>query len=174
MRLMISEMPCRAIRAKPTGSSSLTGQRIRPPAFDEASLMLPGLDEPRPGEIGEDHADRQQEQEAADDVDPDARALGHHAVDEVDADVLVHLERVGRAEQHHAGEHVPLDFEPAVRALAEEIAAGGVAGADQAGQQHEPVGDRRANCAFTQSMALLNPSRTDMILPLSLATYPVV
>ena len=39
MRLMISETPCSAISAKPTGSSSLTGQRIRPPAFDEASLM---------------------------------------------------------------------------------------------------------------------------------------
>ena len=54
----------------------------------------------------------------------------HHAVDEVDAHVLVHLERVGRAEQHHAGEHVPLDFQPGVRALAEQIAAAGVAGAD--------------------------------------------
>ena len=39
MRLMISEMPCSAIRAKPTGSSSLTGQRIRPPALDDASSI---------------------------------------------------------------------------------------------------------------------------------------
>ena len=141
MRLMISETPCSAIRQKPTGSSSFTGQRTRPPAFDDASLMLPGIDEPRPGEIGEDDADRQQEQNAADDVDPDAGALGHHAVDEVDAHVLVHLERVGRAEQHHAGEHVPLDFQPAVRAFAEQIAAAGVAGADQRGEQHEIIGD---------------------------------
>ena len=37
MRLMISEMPCSAISAKPTGSSSLTGQRTRPPAFDDCS-----------------------------------------------------------------------------------------------------------------------------------------
>ena len=39
MRLMISEMPCSAISAKPTGSSSFTGQRISPPALDEVSLI---------------------------------------------------------------------------------------------------------------------------------------
>src|SRR5262249_8920584 len=36
-RLMISEMPCRAISAKPTGISSLTGQRMSPPAFEDCS-----------------------------------------------------------------------------------------------------------------------------------------
>ena len=40
--------------------------------------------------------------------------LGHHAVDQIDPDMLIHLECVGCAEQHHAGEHVPLDLEPAV------------------------------------------------------------
>ena len=79
--------------------------------------------------------------DAADEVDPDARALGHHAVEQVDAHMLVDLERIGRAEQHHAGEHVPLHFEPGVRADAEQVAAGGIAGADQAGEQHEPVGN---------------------------------
>ena len=39
MRLMSSEMPCSAISAKPSGSMSLTGQRIRPPAFDDVSSM---------------------------------------------------------------------------------------------------------------------------------------
>ena len=37
MRLMISEIPCSAISAKPTGSSNFTGQRIRPPALVETS-----------------------------------------------------------------------------------------------------------------------------------------
>src|SRR5262245_14057337 len=55
--------------------------------------------------------------------------------------MLVDLERVGAAEQDHAGEHVPLHFEPGVRARAEQIAARRIAGADQAGQQHEPIGD---------------------------------
>ena len=99
----------------------------------------PRFDEPGPGEINEDHADRQEKQHAANDVDPDARALRYHPVDQVDADVLVHFERVGAAEQDHAGEHVPLHLEPAVRAFAEQITAHGVAGADHAGQQHQPV-----------------------------------
>jgi hypothetical protein len=43
--------------------------------------------------------------------------------------------------QHHAGEHIPLDLEPAVGAFAEQVARHGVAGADQARQQHEPIGD---------------------------------
>ena len=68
-------------------------------------------------------------------------ALGDHPVEQVDAHVLVHLERIGAAEQHHAGEHVPLHFEPGVGACAEQIAARRIAGADQAGQEHEPVGD---------------------------------
>jgi hypothetical protein len=34
---MISESPA-GHQAKPTGSSSFTGQRIRPPAFDEPPL----------------------------------------------------------------------------------------------------------------------------------------
>src|SRR5215831_9789327 len=55
--------------------------------------------------------------------------------------MLVHLERVGGAEQHHARKHVPLGFEPAVGAFAEEISAERVARADQAGQQHQAVGN---------------------------------
>ena len=39
MRLMISEMPCKASSAKPTGRTSLTGQRSSPPAFDELSWI---------------------------------------------------------------------------------------------------------------------------------------
>src|SRR5690242_868609 len=39
-RLMISEMPCNAIRKNPTGSSSFTGQRSSPPAFDDSSWSL--------------------------------------------------------------------------------------------------------------------------------------
>src|SRR5205085_10482122 len=38
MRLMISETPCSAIRPKPIGMMSFTGQRISPPALDEPSL----------------------------------------------------------------------------------------------------------------------------------------
>ena len=139
MRLMISEMPCSAISAKPTGSSKLHRPADQAAGIGRDLADPPGFNEPGPREIHEDDADRQQEQKTADDVDPDARTLGDHAVDEIDAHMLVHLERIGRAEQHHGGEHVPLDFEPAVRAHAEQIAAEGIAGADQAGQQDHPV-----------------------------------
>ncbi len=141
MRLMISEIPCSAIKKKPTGSIELDRPAQQAAGVGRDFTDPPGFDEPRPGEVGQDHADRQQEQKAADDVDPDPRAFRDHAVDEVDAHVLVHLERIGGAEQHHAGEHVPLDFEPGVRARAEQVAAGRIARADQAGEQHQPVGN---------------------------------
>ena len=47
-----------------------------------------------------------------------ARAVADHAVDQVDADVLVDLQRLGRAEHHHGGEHVPLRFEERVGVVA--------------------------------------------------------
>src|SRR5689334_2821373 len=40
IRLMISETPCTAMRKKPTGKSNLTGHRTRPPALEEASLIV--------------------------------------------------------------------------------------------------------------------------------------
>jgi hypothetical protein len=82
----------------------LTGQRIRPPA----------LEEPGPGEIDEDDANRQKKQKAANNIDPDAHAFGHHPVEQINAYMLVQFERVGGAQQDHAGEHVPLDFKPGV------------------------------------------------------------
>src|SRR5262249_9585604 len=112
-----------------------------PPGIRGNLVDFPGVHEPGPGEIDENGAHRQKEQEAADNIDPDARALRGHAIEEVDADVLVHLQGLGAAEQHHGGKHVPLDFQPAVRADAEEVAAEGVPRADEAGKQHEPVGD---------------------------------
>src|SRR5207248_3175590 len=42
----------------------------------------PAVDEPRPREIDQDDADRQQEQNSADDVDPQPRALRYHPIDE--------------------------------------------------------------------------------------------
>ena len=63
------------------------------------------------------------------------------AVEQVDPDMLVQLQHVGGAEQEDAGEHLPLDLEPGVRAEAEEIARRGVAGADQAAEQHQPGRD---------------------------------
>ncbi len=61
--------------------------------------------------------------------------------------MLVQPQRLRRAEQHDAAEHVPLDLEPAVGRVAEQVADGGVAGADQAGQQHQPFGNEAGDIA---------------------------
>ena len=44
-------------------------------------------------------------------------------------------------------EHVPLDLEPAVGAVAEEVADAGVAGADQGGAEDQPFGDEPGSLA---------------------------
>src|SRR5262249_40259562 len=36
----------------------------------------PGFHEPRPSEVDEDHADRQEKEQATDDIDPNARSFG--------------------------------------------------------------------------------------------------
>jgi hypothetical protein len=60
------------------------------------------------------------------------------AGENVDAHVLVLLQRVGRAEQEDGGEQVPLDFQQPVRTVVENEAHGGIAGADQGHHQHQP------------------------------------
>jgi hypothetical protein len=78
--------------------------------------------------------------------------------------MLVQFEGVGGSEQHHARKHVPLDFEPAVGAFAEEISARRIARADQAGQQNKQFATMAIR-ALTQSMTRLSPNRTDMLPP---------
>src|SRR2546428_7544408 len=62
----------------------------------------PGFHEPRPSEVDEDDADRQEKEQTTDDIDPDARPFGKCRVDQVDAYVLVDLERIRTAQQYHA------------------------------------------------------------------------
>src|SRR3974390_2986531 len=69
-------------------------------------VNAPGIDEPWPGEIDEDQADREQKEQATEDVDPDAHALGHGRIDEVDPYMLVHLERIRPPQQDHPRAHV--------------------------------------------------------------------
>ena len=77
----------------------------------------------------------------ADRVDPQARPLGDGRVDEIDPHMPVLAQGVGGAEEHEGAEQVPLDFQEPVRAVAEEVADDGVAGADQAGGEDQPLGD---------------------------------
>src|SRR5947209_13016249 len=55
--------------------------------------------------------------------------------------MLIKLECIGAAQEHHAGEHIPLHFEPGIGARTEEITARGIAGADETGEQHKPIGN---------------------------------
>src|SRR5437763_1831192 len=55
--------------------------------------------------------------------------------------MLVTFERIGSAEHHENGEHVPLHLKPSVRAVTERIAEHRVAGAQDTGCQHEKVTD---------------------------------
>ena len=100
-----------------------------------------GLMEERPRQIAEQQAGRDQEEQRADQIEPELAALGEEQIEDFDPDMLVALEGVGRAEHHQDREHVPLQFEPAVRAVAEGVADHGVAGADQAGGQHQEIAD---------------------------------
>src|SRR5215208_1398514 len=55
--------------------------------------------------------------------------------------MLIEFERLRRSQQHYRCEHVPLHFEPGVRACVERVAADGVAAADETGDQHQPSGE---------------------------------
>ena len=82
--------------------------------------------------------------------------FGKRVGDDVDADVLVALQRVGGGEQEHRAEQIPLQLQPGVGADVEGLADDGVAGADQDGGQDQP-GDRAADeRAVTRSIAPLS------------------
>jgi hypothetical protein len=100
-----------------------------------------GLHEERPAQPGQDDAGRQQEDEGAEDVDPELTAAAQRHVEEIDPHMLVALERIGGAEHDDHREHVPLHFEPGVRALVVGVADHRVAAAYDTGQQHQPVTD---------------------------------
>ena len=93
---MISEMPCSASSVNATGISSRTGQRISPPGSDEYSLMWNELTSD--GQLYQAMMTTagSSMNSAAEDVDPRLAARRQPAVDDVDAHVLVALQRVRR------------------------------------------------------------------------------
>ena len=158
MRLMISEMPCSASSRKPTGISSLTGQRSSPPALLEYFVEPVGIDEDRPRQRHDDDRHRQQKEDAADHVDPGAQARRQLPEDDVDPDMLVVQQRVAGGQQEHRREQVPLQLEPGVRADVEQVARHRIAGADQHRRQDQPV-DGMADRSFSASIARLTANR---------------
>ena len=124
-----------------------------------------GLHEERPAQPGQDGAGRHQEDQGAQDVDPELAAAAQRHVEQVDPDMLVALQRVGGAEHHDHGEHVPLHFEPGVGARVVGIADHGVAAADDAGQQHQPVADDTDLLVHASTSALNFSSRPNPLSP---------
>ena len=141
MRLITSETPCSARKTKPTGTTSLDRPAEQAAGIARDLADLVGLHEERPGQIAEQQAGRDQEEQRADHVEPELAALGQHQIENFNANMLVLLEGIGGAEHHEDGEHVPLQFEPAVGTVAERIADHRVGGAHDAGGEHEPVAD---------------------------------
>ena len=86
-------------------------------------------------------------------VDPVLHAAREHAVDDVDADMLVLLQRVGGGQQEGGAEQIPLQLQPGVRRHVERLADDGVAGADQDREQDQPDTHLPMN-SFMRSMAL--------------------
>ena len=138
---MTSETPCSASMTKPDGDHELDRPADQAAGIARHFADRVGLHEERPGQIAEQQAGRDQEEQRADQIEPELAALGEEQIEDLDPHMLVALEGVGRAEHHQDGEHVPLQFKPAVRAVTERVADHGIAGADQAGGQHQEIAD---------------------------------
>ena len=141
MRLITSETPCSASMHEAGRNDELDRPADQAAGIAGHLADRVGLIEERPGQIGEQQAGRDQEEQRADQVEPELAAFGDHEIEDFDANMLVALEGVGGAEHHQDREHVPLQFEPAIGAVAERIADHGVAGADDAGGQHQQIAD---------------------------------
>jgi hypothetical protein len=118
-------------------------QQVGRPADQSAGVLRhfaagPGVFEQRPGDLDQQQAERHEEDDDADDVDPVAHPRRQVAGDEVDAHMGVLQEGVAGAEHEHRREQVPLDFQQGVGTGVEDLAHDGVAGRDQHGGQHQP------------------------------------
>ena len=141
---------------------SFTGQRMRPPALVEPHRCAKHRgttatsDRPASTHIGS----RQN--------DPPKRSIQVRvrsdtaAVDEVDPDVLVHLQRICRAEHRHGSEHVPLRLEERVGVVAVggEKPAAGCRSGPASGQMYDLVDEYRKNALPALSSAAIKTSQT--------------
>src|SRR5215203_1862199 len=65
------------------------------------------VDHVGPDEDDGDQAERQEEEDGADDINPNLRPAGEPPIDDVDLDVLAPLQGVSGADQEDRGEQVP-------------------------------------------------------------------
>ncbi len=136
--LMISEMPCKASSTNPISSSALAGQMISPPALVEISPLLKDVHDIGHEVDSSSAARRASGRRHARTGRSSAACAATTAVEDVDADMFVLLQRIGGGEHEGRAEEIPLQFQPGIRRHVEHLADDGVAGADQDCQQ-EPA-----------------------------------
>ena len=130
--LMISATPCTARKSEAERDHDLDRPAQQAAGIGRVLPDLDGVHHHRDRQPGDDDRHRHQKQDAAEHVEPSLLLRRHLAEEHVDADVLLMLERVARREQEHRAEHVPLDFQPGVRAVVDGVAHQRVERADDA------------------------------------------
>ena len=103
IRLISSEIAWKKSRTKPTRMASRPGQMMSPPALPDISPER-HVEEERPAQIDHERREGQQHEDVAEDVDPVAHPLRKRVRDDVDADVLVALQRVGGGDEERPAE----------------------------------------------------------------------
>ncbi len=156
--LMTSDAPWSASKAKPTGMSSLIGHRMSPPGSEECSpicqefksdgqlyqpiITTAGSSMNNPPKISIHACARCESFPAMTSMRTwSLRAMRELSRYDVDAHMVVALERPRGDQQEHDGVEVPLDLEPGIRAHVDGVAEYRVHRADDHGQQTEPGGD---------------------------------
>jgi hypothetical protein len=107
-------------------------------------VLEPGNGGIVPGCVDDESSRRQQEEDVADQFNDVAGALGELGADNVDADVLVVLERPGGGKKEGDSKHPPLQLEPGIGGGIKQFADDGIAGTDD-GCEHDQPGDRAAD-----------------------------
>ena len=116
-----------------------------PPALETV------IDVRSPSEFAEDHlpgavnwpvlddAERAEEEDMAEELDPVTEALGQVRIHDVDLDVLALEQRIAGAQQEDRAEQIPLQLQPAVRTDVERKADDGIDRGDENGRQDQPA-----------------------------------
>ncbi|MGY3466503.1 hypothetical protein ACVW0I_003374 [Bradyrhizobium sp. LM6.11] len=148
-------------------TSDLAGHCGRPPALPDCSLIW--SERRKNGTPVYDHDDgqRYQEEEVPDHVDDVANPLRHHAVEDVDPDVLVIEQRPGRAQQEHDAEKHPLQLEPRVGGRVQRLSNNRIQRRDDDGNQDQPrQALARPTCERVNSIAQLQERLQDWSSPI--------
>ncbi len=162
MRLISSEMPWMKSRAKPIDDEGLARPDQQPAEIRGGFADPVGFHHARPSFPQHQHAEGQQHADMAEELDRMAQRLRQMVGHDVDANMLVPLQRIGRGQHEGRAEQIPLQLEPGVGREVENLAHGRVAGADQDRGQDQPMTTRPMK-ALMRSIPRLRASRAFML-----------